>query len=103
MKTYKVTVDSQGTIRWYNEAGLLHREDDLPAVEYATGTKQWYKNGKRHREDGPACEYPDGTKCWFINGEQCTETEFNAMSNAVEVTVSQIEKILGHKVKIVKG
>jgi hypothetical protein len=103
MKTYKVEVDSYDTIRWYNEAGQCHREDDLPAVEYADGTKVWYKNGKQHREDGPAIEFADGSKVWCINGQRLSETKFNARNNAVEVTVSQIEKILGHKVKIVKG
>jgi hypothetical protein len=79
MKTYKVTVDSYGNIRWRNEVGQYHRED------------------------GPAREYADGTKEWYINDKRLTETEFNAWRNEVEVTIEEIEKILGHKVKIVKG
>jgi hypothetical protein len=35
----------------------------------SNGTKQWYLNGKRHREDGPAIERADGTKEWFLNGK----------------------------------
>ena len=99
MKTYKVTVDEYGTIRWYNENGKRYREDgpaveystgekswylndklhreDGPAIEYANGYKAWYLNGKRHREDGPAVEYSDGTKYWFINGAELTKEEFN--------------------------
>jgi hypothetical protein len=38
-------------------------------VEYANGTKIWYKEGKRHREDGPAVEYADGEKRWWIEGK----------------------------------
>ena len=68
MKTYKVTVDNDNTIYWYNEDGRLHREDG-PAIEYASGTKSWYLNGQLHREDGPAVEWADGTKKWYLNGQ----------------------------------
>ena len=76
MKTYKVTVDEEGTILWYNKSNKLHREDG-PAVEYADGYKAWYLNGKLHREDGPAVEYAYGGKYWYINGEKLTEKEFD--------------------------
>jgi hypothetical protein len=92
-KTYKVEVDSYDTIRWYNEA-----------VKYPDGFTVWYKNGKQDREDGPAFEYLGGSKVWCKNGEQRTETEFDAkMDPAVEVSIEEIEKMYGHKVKIVKG
>ena len=32
------------------------------------GTKEWYRDGKRHREDGPAIERADGTKEWYRDG-----------------------------------
>jgi len=77
-------------IAWYNESGLLHREDG-PAVEYSNGHKQWWIRGmlhrvdgpaiekencirewwcndKKHREDGPAVEWEDGTREWWIDG-----------------------------------
>ena len=53
-------------------------QEDGPAVEYANGGKDWYRNGQRHREDGPAVESANGDKFWYINGENLTETEFNA-------------------------
>jgi hypothetical protein len=99
MKTYKVTVNENGTTMWYNEDNKLHREDgpaieytdgskywyinnklhreDGPASEYANGYKHWFVNGKRHREDGPAVEYLDGSKYWYINDKQLTKEEFN--------------------------
>jgi hypothetical protein len=43
-----------GTKQWWLN-GKYHREDG-PAIEHANGDKEWYLNGKRHREDGPACE-----------------------------------------------
>jgi hypothetical protein len=51
---YQVRVYPNGTKEWYLN-GKLHREDG-PAVEYSDGTKYWYLNGKLHREDGPAIE-----------------------------------------------
>ena len=61
--------NSNGAKEWYLN-GKCHREDG-PAIEWAHGTKYWYLNGKRHRENGPAIEYADGTKGWYLNGEYC--------------------------------
>ena len=44
---------------------------------WADGAKQWYLNGKLHREDGPAIEYTNGTKHWYLNGKYLTEKQFN--------------------------
>jgi hypothetical protein len=38
--------------------------------EFPDGTKEWFLDGKLHREDGPAIEYPDGRKFWLFNGIQ---------------------------------
>jgi hypothetical protein len=47
-----------------------HYSSDASELEYATdGTKEWRRNGKRHRDDGPAVERPDGTKEWWLNGQ----------------------------------
>jgi hypothetical protein len=99
MKTYTVKVTNIST-EWFLK-GKLHREDG-PAIEYANGTKYWYINGKRHREDGPAIEYVGGTRVWYLNGEELTEEEFNRRMNPVkELTVAEIEKLLGYSVKVV--
>ena len=68
MKTYKVIIHENGTIRWANAQGQFHR-DEGPAIECADGTKYWYQNDKRHRLDGPAVEYKNGDKCWYQNGQ----------------------------------
>lgn len=52
----------------YRLNGILHREDG-PAVEYANGTRGWYKNGIFHREDGPAIETLKGNQIWFREGK----------------------------------
>ena len=68
MQTYKVTVDQEKTIRWYNDKNQLHRLDG-PAIEGANGYKAWWVEDKRHRLNGPAIEYADGCKEWFVDGK----------------------------------
>ena len=123
--TYEVTVDQCGTKRWKLN-GKLHREDgpaielpngtkhwcingklhreDGPAIEWVSGTKEWYSKGQLHREDGPAYERADGYKEWYINGDELTKKQFKAKTapQAVEMTIAQIEALVGKRVKIVK-
>ena len=102
MITYTVTVDDAGDTRWYNAAGKLHRVDGL-AVEWADGTnKAWWVNGQRHRVDGAAMEWANGTKLWYLYGEELTETEFNSRTTTKELSIADIEKLLGYPVKVVK-
>ena len=63
---------------------------------------EWFLNGLLHREDGPAYVDANGSKVWYLNGEELTEEEFNARTTTKELTVAQIEKLLRHKVKVVK-
>jgi hypothetical protein len=93
---------ADGYKEWYLN-GQLHREDG-PAIEGADGYKEWYFNGVRHREDGPAIEYVGGYKSWWLNGQRLTEEEFNKRTQPhKEMTVTEISKLLGYEVKIVKG
>ncbi len=64
----RLIIDEDGTKRWINEKGLLHREDG-PALEYSFGSNYWYFNGEYHREDGPAIEYNDGGKSYWYHGQ----------------------------------
>ena len=121
MIEYTVKVYSNGDKSWWL-SGKLHRTDG-PAIEYASGSKEWWLNGNRHREDGPAVEcangnkswylndklhrtdgpateYVNGDKLWYLNGKEVTEQE--VMSPTKELTIADIEKLLGHKVKVVK-
>lgn len=127
IKKYYVVVDIFGATRWYKDVKckILHRENgpaveyaggtkewwqygqrhriDGPAIEWTSGAKSWWQNGRRHRTDGPAIEYHDGTKEWYINCEKLTEAEFLAATQpAIEMTVADIEKLVGKRVKIVK-
>ena len=59
-----------GDREWRNAAGKLHRDDDLPAIVYADGTKMWYQDGVLTRVNGgPSIEYPGGARCWYKDGE----------------------------------
>ena len=68
MNKPKVKVSANGTKEWYLN-GKRHREDG-PANEYANGDKEWFLNGELHREDGPAIEDANGNKRWYLNGKR---------------------------------
>lgn len=99
-----IHIDEYGNKRYYSdrEMAILHREDG-PAVEYSSGSKKWYLNGKRHREDGFAIEWEDGYKERWLNGERLTEEEFNARMNPVtELTLDEIAEKFGVSVQQLK-
>ena len=53
--------------RYYIKNKVFHR-DDGPAV-LENGHKEWWENGKLHRENGPAIERSNGDKEWYFMGE----------------------------------
>ena len=68
---------------------------------YPSGTKEWFnEKGQLHRLDGPAVEWADGIKSWYLNGVEVTEDQ--VMNETKELTLAQLEELLGHKVKVVK-
>ncbi len=99
---------ADGSKHWYKD-GLRHRKDGLrhrkdgPAIEWASGAKSWWVNGDLHREDGPAIEYSNGEIEYWLNGKNMTKAEWEAGLRPVEeLTVGQIEQLLGKRIKIVK-
>lgn len=66
--------------------GLIHRDNDLPAVEYASGTSLWYKHGKLHREDDGPAVYSQTETEWWVNGQRHRE------DNLPAVIVNSIKK-----------
>jgi hypothetical protein len=71
-------VQATGYKLWF-ENNVLHRKNDLPAIEHADGTKEWYIRGLRHRECGPAIERSNGTKEWWYNGDLHREGDLSAV------------------------
>jgi hypothetical protein len=56
-----------GTQQWLDVEGLLHRDNDLPAIIKPDGTHEWFSHGMRHRNDGqPAIMCGDGTQIWYV-------------------------------------
>ena len=55
------------------------------------GTKEWYRDDKRHREDGPAVEWASGTKEWYLNGKQLSESEFMTRNKTCDGKVVTID------------
>ena len=127
MQKYWVIVENCGTIHWYKDAkmtirhrvggpaiewsdgtrdwyldGQSHRVGG-PAIELASGTRVWYLNGQRHRDDGPAIECESGHREWYLNGEHISQSEHISRTSSVqEMTVADIEKLLGKRIKIIK-
>jgi hypothetical protein len=70
----RVKIHPSGVKQTFNERGVLHSFDDEPAVSYADGHKEWWKewynDGKRHRDnDKPAIIGYDGSESWYKDGE----------------------------------
>ena len=59
----------------YWENGRLHREGG-PACDFVNGHKAWHKHGKLHNETGPAIVWPDGREYWFLDDVQYPEWLF---------------------------
>lgn len=71
LPSHLFTVDAYKTKRWFKLTAtgtVLHRDGDLPSVEMANGTKEWYRDGHRHREDDkPIVIDKNGDLYWYLN------------------------------------
>jgi len=70
-------------------------------VEWSSGRKEWYLNGDLHRTDGPAVELPNGAKEWYLNGYEVTQAA--VMKPVKQLTVAEIEALLGHRIEVIAG
>lgn len=62
-------VNAHGTTKKWYRFGDLHREGDLPAIEWEDGGVEYYKRGMRHRENGPAIIRANGDMDWYVNDQ----------------------------------
>jgi len=81
-------IDDEGNISWKLPDGTTHRSNNLPAVEFIFGEKQYIVNGKLHRTNGPAIECVDGYKRWFVNDKEMTYGEFKRYLLFVHLEIS---------------
>jgi len=102
MTTQYIIKNENGTSYYKDkEMKIPHREDG-PAVEWASGTKQWWLNGKPHRVNGPAVEYVNGAKYWFLNGKEVSEEEHKKLTSkeptilieGKSFTVTQLKELI---------
>jgi hypothetical protein len=68
---------------------------------YPDGDKEWWLNGKLHREDGPAFEDSDGYKAWWLNGKRLTEQQHKAATSK-PTCEGKIVEIDGKKYKLME-
>ena len=76
-------VDDEGTRRYYNCEGQLHRVHG-PAVEFLSGERRWYQNGNLHRTDGPAIISKTGVQSFWLNGKYMTKSEYDCAVRCVK-------------------
>lgn len=76
---YQVSISLNGNKYWYKGI-LVHRDNDLPAIEWSSGGKEWRSYGILHRESRdengntlPAAIWSDGTQEWWMNGKRYRE------------------------------
>ena len=75
-------IDFDGSRKWRNLEGYLHR-DDGPAIEKYDGGKCWYVNNELHRVDGPAVELINEEKYWYIEGMLYNKEEFDKVVSKI--------------------
>jgi hypothetical protein len=99
-----LSIDDGKVQMWTNSEGLLHRDDDLPAlIDNESKVQIWYKNGKRHREKKPAYMSPD-KNIWYKDGLLHCDTEAAYSSFKEKINkwykhgelIMIVDKISGH-------
>ena len=70
-----LNIDQDGNKYWYKGNGF-HRDNDLPAIDYADGTKCWYQDDLRHRIGNPAVIWYNGEVHWFLKNVQYSEKDY---------------------------
>jgi hypothetical protein len=98
---FNVQVDDSGNRNWFLNGELVK-------VEWINGNIFHYKNNKLHNDKGPAYIWANGSKHWYyLEGrlywtEQDWRDELARRNPPIkELTVAQIEGILGFKIKII--
>ncbi len=64
MKWKKSVVLTGVDLQEYKIVEIVHRSNDLPAVIYPSGKKEWWANGNIHRDTGPAIIEANGAQIW---------------------------------------
>jgi hypothetical protein len=82
-QTYSVLKDKTfkgGFVAWLDN-GIFDRKNDLPAIVYGNGDKEWYSNGVLDRKDKPAILYSNGKEEFYENGIKKEPHYSNSIQN----------------------
>lgn len=68
-----------------DDNGVFHSDDALPAINFASGAKEFWKHGKLHNALGPAVVFPNHPEQneYWIDGHQLSAQEFDDMRAGV--------------------
>lgn len=58
----------RGTMKAWHHYGVLHRDNDEPAIDWENHKKVWYQDGRRHRWGKPAEIYEGGKQWYYLYG-----------------------------------
>jgi hypothetical protein len=61
-------IEKDGTQVW-RKNGMLHRDNDLPAIIHPDGSMEWWYEDELHRVGKPAYIDADGTMMWYEKDE----------------------------------
>ena len=64
------------TFEWCQDKTRLGIWDKQVFFVNRFGDKEWYLNGKYHRENGPAIEYRSCGKSWYLNDRWYDESAY---------------------------
>jgi len=85
----------------YRLNGNLHREDgpknlgqNLPAVEWENGSKEWWINNHLHRLDGPALYDVDESKEWWIDGKKVSKADVDNL----RLKILTLSFVINHRI-----
>lgn len=103
-------IQADGSEKWYFK-GKRHRKDGGPAEYNPTvpdGASKWFYRGQLHRVGGPAIDDPkNGITRYYVTGKEYKTTKNYDLAcekfrNTREITVAELQKVLGGKFRIVK-
>lgn len=80
ISTAAVTMSRDGTLRYLKDR-FLHRDEDLPAVIWASGEVEYWVNGKRHRGNGKPAIVQRGRREWWVNGDRHRDLDLAAIED----------------------
>ena len=67
-------LEIKGDIFYFDENNNFLHKDNGPSIEFKSGVKWWFKNGRLHREDGPTILNIKSKEYW-IDGHKANEDE----------------------------